>query len=220
MSTATLLAALPGSLLEIMDSSAKELIVLLFVSAVTGFALFVRQWLEWRRAAFESRINISLNTIADEVLRIRTLHEDDVKDVVLSPYARRLLKKAAKKTTLDNPFLSFANQNDAWMVYNGIVNTISGLYAAEMLSAAVHGKTKEEQFFVAITWERDAGTQIQKLRVIVVQLSVLRALFGSGRVIRSEVPNQASRIVTLSDMYRQYVRGEWPDHQIVSLPRM
>lgn len=219
MNTATLLAALPSHVLEVMGSSAKELIVLLFVSAVTGFALFVRQWLEWSRATFESRINISLNTVADGVLRIRTLYEGDVKDAVLSPYARRLLKKAARKTTLDEPSLSFANWNDAWMVYNGIVNTISGLYAAEILAAAIRRETDEEKFLIDITWERDADVQIQKLRVILVQLSTLRTLFGSGEVIRAEVVEQESRIATLADIYRQYARGILPEYQIVSLPR-
>lgn len=214
------MTSLVDHLAEVANLSLSELSTVLLISTITGFTLFFTEMLEWRRARFENRINISLNTLADGVLRIRTVHEDTVGNVVLSSHARRLLKRAARRTTTKDPFLHFADQNDAWMVYHEIVLTISGLYSAQIIGAAMRGTSAdEEQFFIALTWERDTKTRIQKFRILMAQRDVLRAARTNRAGIRPEVPEHASRIEALAQMYEHYAHGEWPTHQIVSLPR-
>jgi len=207
------------TLLDVMRSSALGLANMLVVSIVTAFALSVTPWLEWYRAKFESRINISINRFVGGVLRIRGIYEDDVKHIVLSPHARKLVKKAAKKTTLGYEFLSFDNERDAWMVYNELVVGISKIYAADTLWADIHNVETEAKFLIAITWERDADVKIQKLRVIMVQPSTLERMFAkdSGGV-GTEVDNQRSRANTLAKMHLQYLDGDWPSYQTVMLP--
>lgn len=201
------------------DSSLVEILAVLVGSTVTGFALLFRSRLEWRRATFESRINISLNSIFGGILRIRTLCEDEVKNIILSPYARRLVKKAAKATTIEDPFLHFANKRDAWMVYNEVINAISSIYSSRILFTAMHGKSaKETKLYVAITWERDADIPIQKLRIILVKEIVLNEIGHKLDTIKVEVPDQRTRIDALIKMHEQIARGTWPTYQTVLLP--
>lgn len=203
---------------DVVHSSALGLADALIVSAVTGFALSVTPWLEWYRARFESRLNISLNRFVGGVLRIRGIEEEDVKHIVLSPHARKLVKKAAKRTTLVDEFLHFDNERDAWLVYNEIVVKISKIYGAEILWADIHDIEEEVKFLIAITWERDADVKIQKLRVIMVQPITLEQIFKGGRT-ETEVDNQRSRIRTLATMYSQLLNSRWPKYQTVKLPK-
>jgi hypothetical protein len=216
----TLLQPLLDWTTETFNSSLPGITITLLGSTIASVALFVRGRIEWQRAKFESRINISLNTVSGGVLRIRTLLEDEVKNVVLSSYARRLLKKAAKKTTLEDPFLLFVSRRDAWMVYNELVNAISGLYSAQILSAAIHGTGAiEERFLIALTWERDADIRIQKLRVLVIQESVLRKL-GDDIKLKPEIPAHLARIGALKKMRQQLLYGSSHRCQaVLSLPQ-
>jgi hypothetical protein len=206
-------------LFDVMNASMVGLIVALIISAVTGFALSVTPWFEWYRAKFESRLNISINRFVGGVLRIRGIEEDDVKRIVLSPHARKLVKKAAKRTTLGYEFLSFDNERDAWLVYNEIVIGISKIYGAEMLFADIHNLEDEAKYLIAMTWERDAGVQIQKLRVIMVQPITLERMFKGSGGVETEVENQRSRAHTLAKMYLQYLDHTWPSYQTVMLPK-
>lgn len=206
--------------LDVVHSSALGLADALIVSAVTAFALSVTPWLEWYRGRFESRLNISINRFVNGMLRIRGIEEDDIKNIVLSSYARKLVKKAAKNTTLGYEFLHFDNERDAWMVYNEIVVGISKIYGTEVLWADIHNVEAEAKFLIAITWERDADVQIQKLRVIMVQPATLERMFAKdGGGVETEVENQHSRVHTLAKMYLQYLGNVWPTYQTVMLPK-
>ncbi|HEX8946641.1 MAG TPA: hypothetical protein VF829_00290, partial [Candidatus Paceibacterota bacterium] len=115
----------------------------------------------------------------------------------MSSFARKLLNEAAKKTTLEDPFLHFANDRDAWLVYNEIVNSVSSAYGAHLLAAAVRGAVKEDPFLIAVTWERDADIRIQKLRVLMVQESTLEELVARRDSLTLEEPYHKARINTL-----------------------
>ncbi len=192
----------------------------LVVSAITAFVLFLRERIEWKRGQFSSRINISLNLVVDGVFCIRTVHEGAVDHVIHSSFARKLLKASAKKTTLEDPFLHFANDRDAWMVYTSILNAISSMYGAHLLAAAARGTVKEDPFLIAATWERDADIRIQKLRVLMVQESTLEDLVARRDSLTLEEPYHKARIETLLKMHDQFKSGAWPQYQIVSLPRI
>ena len=206
--------------IEVTNAYLSHVAIFLFLSTVTASILFLRERFEWKRARFESRLNISLNFVLNGVLRIRTIHEDDVKNVVLSSYARRLMKKAARNTTLEDPFLHFANKQDAWMVSNEILNTVSSRFGPQIISAVLRGMPSgEAKFLMAITWERDAEIRIQKLRVMLIQEDELRNLCGHPDGIRTERPTHQPRIATLIKMGERWMRGEWPEHQSMALPR-
>lgn len=213
--------------LDILHTYAMDTIVVLTGSTIMGFVLYTRERSEWKRGRFEDRINLSLNTLwfnhLDEGrLRIRTIGEYPLKDVIRSRYARRLIKRAAKKTTKKNPFLRFRSTSDAWMVHNEVLNTISGIYAAKFLEAELYegaGK-REGEFYFMITWERDADVEIQKFRVLLIQPEVLRYLVMQSNTERSVEPERhehKSRVTTLVKMSR-YFEGVVPSLNVVRLP--
>lgn len=218
MNNATFLSELGEHLIEIANTYFSHTIIILILSNITGFALWFKARKEWKKSKFEGRINISLNTVDAGVLRIRTLIEAPVKDVVLSAYARKLMKKASRRTTLKNEFLCFDDEKDSWLVYNEIRNTISGLYSEQLISAAIRGKKTEEKFLIALTWERDSETFIQKIRVLMIQESLLNRIHWEH--VNPEVPWHAARLKALVKVKEQLMVGKWPRHQTVLLPRV
>ena len=220
MAIATLLTALPGRLLEIMNSLATELIVLLFISVGTGFMLYARERFDWWRRVFDNRLNVSLNTFVDGVLRLRGLDEDETKRISISPHALRLMNKSSKNTTLEDEFLRFGSKMDEWLVYREVVIGISKIFSAAIILADIRGITEEVEYLVAITDERDAAVIVRKKRAIVVQVLTLQRMFRSCASVQPEIENQGSRIHSLATMYAEYLRGTWPECKILKLPRI
>src|SRR5688500_16552111 len=104
-------------------------IVLLIVGLVFG-TLWVRRRArrEWAHKQFFHRINVSLNTIDDGWLRLRTLSEKNVDDVFLNKIAVEKVLEAAGKTSEANPVLPLA-KDDAWFLLNAVLNEISEQFA-------------------------------------------------------------------------------------------
>ncbi len=203
---------------EIFNSYVVSTITIFIATTITGFTLFWRERKEWRNAHFESRINISLNLVFNNKLHIRTVNEREVKNVILSVYARKLLKKSVNKTTLEEPFLKFETESDAWMVYNEIINAISGIYGMQLLANAGSDDYKENRFLIALTWEHDSDITIQKLRVMMVTAETLEKL--SEPDISLESSFHKARIGTLLKMREQFKDNNWPSYQMVSLTKI
>ena len=203
---------------ELTNAYLSHIVIFLILSTITATALYLRERYEWKSGRFGKRVNISLNVLANGVLRIRTVHEHTMQDIFLSSYARKLLAKAAKKTTISDPFLHFENERDAWLVYNDVINMISSMYSGHMLSAAAQGRLDETQFLIAITWERDEEVRIQKYRVLLVQENVLNELESRSNP-DLEVPHHRPRIAALQMMRKQFQASTWPRYQIVSIPK-
>lgn len=205
---------------ELMGVSAETLASALLVSVVTTLAVSVQSWIVWRRAVFEDCINISLNTVSDEgVLCIETVYDGPMKKIIPSAYARRLVEKAKKKTTCFDEFLHFANKDDDWIVHNYIRNAISTIHGAKILAACSAGNKAKEHFVFAATFERDTPVRLQKVRVLLVQKSVLaEGLLLPTRVI-TDVPEHRSRIDSLAVMHQKLAGDNWPSCKTVSLPK-
>jgi len=210
--------------LKISSGYVSDFITALVVGGIMALILLYQDRRDWKASKFGKRVNISLNIINENTLHIRTLMEAQVVSVFLSSYARSLVKKAAKKTTVKDPFLNFPTEQDEWMVYNEILNAVSSLCAQDFLKATVRGaEFAEEPFLMAITWERDSEARVQKLRVLLVQESTLRE-FGeqhkNGNHTAVEVPSHESRLTTLLHLHEKLENNEWPPYKRLFLPRV
>ncbi|MFA6503082.1 MAG: hypothetical protein WCT45_02400 [Candidatus Paceibacterota bacterium] len=209
-----------SSAVELMGVSAETLASALLVSIVTTLAVSIQSWIVWRRAVFEDCINISLNTRSDEgKLCIETIYDGPMKKIIPSAYARRLVKKASKKTTRVDEFLHFVDGDVDWIVSNYIRNAISTIYGAKILAERSAGNKTKEQLVFAETFERDTPVRLQKVRVLLVLKSELAEGWLLPTWMTTDVPEHRSRIDSLAVMYQKFVRDDWPDHKTVSLPK-
>ncbi len=71
-----------------------------------------RAWRRWARRDFLHRLNISLNTIEKGRLKIRTLVEKDMIEILLNQAAVEQMQAAAKKATPADPILKFGDADE------------------------------------------------------------------------------------------------------------
>lgn len=127
----------------------------------------------WKARDFMTRVNFSLNYVHGNKLKIRTLRETEIDRILLgNTHGRRVVLRAARKTTAEEPVLRLP-KTDAWIVLNSVLNELSEEFAEGFLAAAMDIPTKAATFVFAITCEKHHDVRMNKIRVMVVEKSLL-----------------------------------------------
>ena len=212
--------ALLGQLKELLREHGVKVIATLVVS----FASSVWGWI-WARRKWKSRqdtgvIHYSQNSFVDcwygpekklvsRSLVLDVYSENQLKDDVSHPVARKLIRRAAGKTTADQPFLVFPD-DDRWYILNIIRLSIAEQFrvgtAAKLASrASVEGV----ECVFALTYERYEGMKQGKIRVMIVRRDVLEnKRFFDEAPVTFESPSHADRLKTLRKMQEDYREGK------------
>lgn len=161
----------------------------------------------WASRDFLTRVNFSLNYVDANTLKIRTLCETDVDNVLLSnQHAKRIVLRAARRTTVKQPFLRLP-KGDSWLVLNAMLNELSGRFAEGFVAASIGAPTRAATFVFAITCEKDRDVRMNKIRVMVVEKSLLEEIDKlDGLQFESE--SHHVRFETLKAMRDLYVAGD------------
>ena len=134
---------------------------------------------EWTRKQFLSRLNISLNRFermdAGHVLRIRTLSEMDMADVLLNKIAVEKVQAATRRTSEKQPILPLGDDN--WYVLNAVLNEISEQFAAGQLKQDLGLPVTTGRYVIAMTYEHDGAMRTRKVRAMVIRKDQLDTLF-------------------------------------------
>lgn len=186
--------------------------------AFSSLWAFFWAWRSWRTRQDMDVIHVSQNTIvsrrtgtggAEESWLILDVHcEDPLEQVVSHPMPRRLIRRAAKKTTESQPFLVFP-PHDRWYVLNLIRLAIAEPFkvgtAAKLVPAA---KVAEVECVFALTYERYKGIRQGKIRVMLVPRTLLDDPSSFDRPLRVEAETHRDRITTLKSMQRDWLKGD------------
>jgi hypothetical protein len=174
--------------------SAVEIVRDHVLKAIIGPLLFALAgvWTWWlarrqmRRRAFLGRVNASLNILepvgdagagSTHRLKLRTVFEMNVDDILLGNKAAvRLTLSAAKQTTTGNPFLTFADADDEWLILNAVLNELSERFAAGLIAQEAGAAVRKQVFLFGLTCEKDGGVRIQKLRIMLASEPTLKLI--------------------------------------------
>lgn len=129
----------------------------------------------WRKREFFDRLNISLNTLREGKLQIRTLVEKRVDDIYLNSAATAEIVKAAQRTTARDSTLPLA-QADYWYYLNPILNELSEQFAVGLLKRDLGAPVSSARYVIALTSECAGDLRMRKVRVMVIQRSLLEQL--------------------------------------------
>lgn len=136
------------------------------------------------------------------------LAEDQLKDEVSHPIARQIIRRAAGKTTIDQPFLLFP-EVDCWYVLNNIRLAIAEFCrAGAVAKMAPAARVQTIDCVFALTFERYLGIKQGKIRVMIVPKSLLEDPLAFSGDIRFESPSHIDRISTLQKMQKDYLQGK------------
>jgi len=161
---------------------------------------------EWRAREFLGRLNFSLNTLDDGVLKIRTLSEKSCADVFLNQVAADCVTATAKLTTPENPTLPL-EQDEYWFYLNSVLNELSEQFAQGLLRRDMGLPVKSEEYVICLTAESAGEMKTRKVRAMVIRKSLLTNL--PHEQPKFEAKSHATRWTTLTLLSELYQTESW-----------
>jgi len=166
-----------------------------------------RAWRRWTRHDFLHRLNISLNTIDHGHLRIRTLIEKDMIEILLNQAAVDQMQEAAKRATSADPILKFRNGDEYWYFLNAVLNELSEKFASGHVKKDLQQPTPSAIYLVCLTFEVDGSVRTRKVRAMVIRKDLLLDL---PEKICVDHPWHDTRVATLRKMAQRW--QSHPEH--------
>lgn len=189
---------------EIASDSTKKLIVAVIVTVVSTVASFLvgRYWgrykahREWKNKEFMGRIIVSLNILADDTLKIRTVIEKSLEEVFLNQIAIDKVLSAANRCTVDNPILPLPAA-DRWYVLNFVLNAIAEHFVLGQVRYDAGEKVTVVRYALFLTCEMVGDERIRKVRAMLVKEAHLKDFPYPDTLPKLENPWHDFRIKTL-----------------------
>ena len=129
---------------------------------------------QWRRKEFLGRLNISLNSLRDGKLLIRTIAEKSLEEIFLNSIAVKTVSAAAERTTESDPLLPLP-KDDAWYILNSVLNEVAERFAVGEVRRDIGAPTKTERYVICLTRERAGAMKTQKVRAMLIRKEIGRA---------------------------------------------
>ena len=182
-----------------------------FVSAAafTIVGWMVARWRadrEWRKREFFNRLNISLNSIVDGKLRIRTVSEKLCSEIFLNRVAVDRLISTAQATTKENPIIPIP-RDDCWFYLNSVLNELSEQFADGLFRREAGLNHTSVTYLICLTNECDGEVRTRKVRAMVIRKELLEALPEESPELES--PNHAIRWKTIQKMQAVWKSEPW-----------
>jgi hypothetical protein len=179
------------------------------VKLLTAAAFTLVGWLfgrwrasrSWKKREFFNRLNVSLNTIHEGKLLIRTVLEKTCEEVLLNSVAVDQLIKAAQKTTKQNSIIPLPKE-DRWFYLNAVLNEISETFAEGLFRREAGKPCDAVRYLICLTNECDGDIRTRKVRAMVIRKESLVNL--PSEVPALESPNHAIRWTTLQQLKKSY----------------
>jgi len=161
---------------------------------------------QWARKHFLGRIIVSVNSFVDGWLKIRTLMERSLEEVFLNPVAIDKVRRAADKTTLENPLLPISKE-DSWFLLNFVLNAICEQFSEGVIRQDAGEPVKVLRYALFLTCEKVGEDRIRKIRAMLIRQDLLLNFPYKEGMPRLENSWHDDRVVTLrkaAEMYRSH----------------
>lgn len=171
-------------------------------SAVLGWFLGTRRARNnWKNREFFDRLNVSLTSIVDGKLLIRTLVEKRCEDVFLNKHAAETVIAAARETKENQPLLALP-EDDYWYYLNAVLNEIAEKFADGQLFRDAGLPVQSVNYRICLTSESAGAIRTRKVRAMVVQAALVDNLPTEQPAFES--PNHITRWQTLQQLAQEY----------------
>jgi hypothetical protein len=164
---------------------------------------------EWDRKHFLGRITVSLNSLTDGWLKIRTIFERSLEEVFLNTVAIDKVRAASLRTTADNPLLPIAKE-DRWYLLNFVLNSVAERFSEGLMRYDAGQPLRPVTYVVFLTCEVLGEDRIRKVRAMMLRKDWLENYPYAETMPKLEKEWHRDRVVTLrraAELYRKE-----PDH--------
>ena len=186
----------------IVDHWAKLLVGLLIFGAGRWWGQ-VRSRREWERKDFRNRVTVSLNSIQNGKLMIRTVLEKEAHEIFINDAAVSTLLKAASETNESDPIIHFGKK-DRWHLLNAVLNEIAENFGQGLFARDMSLPVAEKRYLFCMTREVDGDMRARKIRVMMIQPEFLESEDCDFAELEVEHPHHATRLKTLAIMRRAW----------------
>jgi hypothetical protein len=150
----------------------------------------------WENKQFLGRIIVSLNSLTDGWLKIRTVFERSLEDIFLNPLAVEAVRTASLKTTVDNAILPI-DKKDRWFLLNFVLNAVAEHFSDGMVRYDAGEARKPVVYLIFLTCEKVGDDRIRKVRALMIRQDLLVPFPYMDKVPQLEKAYHEDRIVTL-----------------------
>ena len=160
---------------------------------------------DWQKKQFLGRIIVSLNSLADGCLKIRTIFERSLEEVFLNPVAVEKVRAASLKTTVENPILPI-EKKDRWFLLNFVLNAVAERFSDGLVRYDAGEARKPVMYLLFLTCERVGEDRIQKVRAMMLRKDFVLDFPYRDTMPQLEKDYHADRVVTLrraAEVYRK-----------------
>lgn len=160
---------------DLIEGNWPKVVSALFMMGVGWFFGKRRAHAQWRKKEFYDRLNVSLNSITEGTLRIRTVLEKSCQEIFLNTVAAETVIDAAKQTTSQDPTLPLP-KDDYWYYLNSVLNEIAEKFAVGTLRRDMGEPVRREPYVICLTSENAGELRTRKVRAMLIQKKLFDSL--------------------------------------------
>lgn len=190
-----------NSLLNYLGENWPELVWIVAAAATASYLAGRRNRSLWLQRSFLDRLNVSLNSISDGKLRIRTVLETDVESIFLNRSAAKAIADLARQTTKDDPIIPVPRE-DCWYYLNSVLNEISERFSTGFVRQDAGLEITRVAYLICLTCEQAGTVRTQKVRAMLIQKSTLENL--PPECPELEDPTHVTRWETLQTLAQRW----------------
>jgi hypothetical protein len=160
---------------------------------------------QWQKKQFLGRIIVSLNSLTDGWLKIRTIFERSLEDVFPNSIAIEKVRTASLRTTVDNPLLPIV-QEDRWYLLNFVLNAVAERFSSGLMRYDAGQPLRPVTYMLFLTCEVVGDDRIRKVRAMLLRKDLLESFPHTDTMPKLEQQWHSDRILTLrraAELYRK-----------------
>jgi hypothetical protein len=153
----------------------KILVGIVIFLCTTALSFVVGRWWgryqasrEWHSKQFLGRIIVSLNSITDGWLKIRTVFERSLEEVFLNPVAIDKVRAASARTTSENALLPIQKE-DRWYILNYVLNAVAERFCDGVVGYDAGRQLRPVTYCLFLTCEVVGEDRIRKVRAMLIR---------------------------------------------------
>ncbi|VTS03736.1 hypothetical protein [Tuwongella immobilis] len=193
------------------DSWVSETIMRVLMLVLTTAASFVigRWWgrrnavQQWATKQFLSRLNVSLNLLEDNTLKIRTLLERDLQDIFHNQIKIEKLQDAIAKVTVENPILPI-EPKDRWYLLNDVLNVVAEHFVTGLIKQDGNVPVTKVRYVLFLTCEVVGDERVRKVRALMLRKDLMLDFPYMATIPQLEREWHDARIYTLRKAVQVY----------------
>jgi len=185
-------------------------VVIFFATSVLSFVAG-RWWgkyqarKQWRKKQFLGRIIVSLNSLTDGWLKIRTIFERSLEEVFLNSVAVEKVRAASLRATTDNPLLPIGKE-DRWYLLNFVLNAVAERFSSGLMRYDAGQPLKPVTYLLFLTCEVVGEDRIRKVRAMMLRKDLMENFPYGDAMPKLERDWHRDRIITLrraAELYKK-----------------